>query len=264
MRHAVPFVFLLTATVFAQNGQQGPRPGWPCIPGRAVDPAYLDASESTGGQLFLFQKGEVAQASLVMSASNTHPATVLRAVGQSFGPREFEFPVDASIRSVLILASLQCSSAIAVFRPDGTEMTAANSARSVDLQAGRILQIDSPESGKWRVRLMGTGLFVLSVLAKTGVQLTAVTLKESHAGVPQTLEAHLAGEVSGVKFALNGPTFDELGVPESEQTAEGTYRMTVTPRVERFRVVATGTDASGWPVMRTWPVLFRAGFPGGK
>jgi hypothetical protein len=264
MRHPVPFVFLLTATVFAQTGQQGPRPGWPCIPGRAVDPAYVDASESTGGQLFLFQKGEVAQASLVMNASHTHPATVLRAVGQSSGTREFEFPVDTSIQSLLVLASLQCRNAIAVFRPAGTEMTAANSARNMDLQAGRILQIDSPESGKWRVRLTGTGLFVLSVLAKTAVQLTAVTLKEPHLGVPQTSEAHLAGEVSGVKFALTGPTPDELGVLESEQTAEGAYRMTVTPRAERFRVVATGTDASGWPVMRTWPVLFRAGVSGGK
>jgi hypothetical protein len=162
-----------------------------------VDPAYLNISESTGGQLFLFQKNEVAQASLVMSASYTHPATILRAIGNLSGTRDFEFPVDSAVESVLVLASLQCRNAVLVSRPNGTELTAANSAQSVDLQAGRILRIDQPEAGRWRVRLSGTGLFVLSVLAKTNTKLSAVTVF----GVPQNVEVHLAGQfilVSGV------------------------------------------------------------------
>src|ERR1051326_7646164 len=78
----------------AQDGQQSGRPGWPCVPGRAVDPAYLETSESTGGQLFLFQKGEVAQSGPVMSAGYSHPATVARAIGQLSGTRDIDFPVD--------------------------------------------------------------------------------------------------------------------------------------------------------------------------
>src|ERR1041385_1196419 len=126
--------FLLTGVLFAQDPQQqGSRPGWPCVPGRAADPAYLETSESTGGQLFLFQKGEVEHASVVMSASFTHPSTVLRAFGHLSGTRYFDFPVDSTIESLLILASVQCRNAIAVSRPNGAEMTASNSAQSADL-----------------------------------------------------------------------------------------------------------------------------------
>src|ERR1041385_9138162 len=136
---------LLTAPLFAQDGQQGSRPGWPCVPGRAADPAYLETSESSGGQLFLFQKGEVEHASLVMSSSFTHPATVFRAVGHLSGTRDFEFPADSTIESLLFMISLQCRNAILISRPNGAEMSAANSTQNVDLQAGRILKVDTPD-----------------------------------------------------------------------------------------------------------------------
>jgi hypothetical protein len=130
-----------------KGGQSGAKPGWPCVPGRPVDPAYLEASESTGGQLFLFQKNEVAQSALVMNAPHTHPATVLRAVGNLNGTSDFEFPVDPGMSSLLLLASVQCRNAILVYRPGGSELTDRNSALSVDLLAGRILRIDQPEGG---------------------------------------------------------------------------------------------------------------------
>src|SRR4051794_6642671 len=94
----------VSAALWAQDGQSGSRPGWPCVPGRAVDPSYLEVSESSGGQLFLFQKGEIGQAGPVMSAPFTHPATILRAVGQLSGSREFEFPVDSRTESILVMA----------------------------------------------------------------------------------------------------------------------------------------------------------------
>ena len=100
----------------AQDGQSGARPGWPCVPGRAVDPTYLEVSESTGGQLFLFQKNEVAHASLMINAPHSHPATVLRAVGNLNGTRDFEVPVDSGIASLLLLVSIQCRNAILVSR----------------------------------------------------------------------------------------------------------------------------------------------------
>ncbi len=148
MRHGcVLSIIVLAGLLQAQDGQSGARPGWPCVPGRPVDPAFLDVTESTGGQLFLFQKNEVAQSALVGNASHTHPATVLRAVGNLNGTRDFEFPVDPGTASFLLLASLQCRNAILVYRPGGQELTDRNSALSLDLQAGRILRIDQPEAG---------------------------------------------------------------------------------------------------------------------
>src|SRR5215813_6627089 len=108
-----------SGALWAQQGQTGAPPGWPCVPGRAVDPAYVQISESSGGQLFLFQPGEVEHAGIVMAASYTHPATIIRAVGHLSGTREFEFPVDSQTTSILLMASLQCRNAIAVVRPGG-------------------------------------------------------------------------------------------------------------------------------------------------
>jgi hypothetical protein len=252
-------VLMLAGTLWGQVGQEGPRPGWPCVAGRPVDPTYLEISESTGGQLFLFQKGEVAHASLVMGAPYTHPSTVLRAIGNLSGTRDFEFPVDSSIESLLMMASLQCRNAIRVSRPNGSELTAANRAQSVELQAGRILRVDSPEPGAWKVRLAGTGLFVLSVVAKTQLRLSGVKFSQPRLGVRDNVEARVSGPVSNVKFQLVGPAGELVSSLEAtEPTAEGTYLVPVTPPVERFRILMSGTDASGWPVQRTHPVLFRA------
>src|SRR5215510_9146942 len=107
MRKAIVLTAWFACALHAQNGQQGSRPGWPCVAGRAVDPAYLEVSESTGGQLFLFQPGELEHAAMVMSAPQTHPATMVRAVGHLSGTREIEFPVDSTARSILVMASLQ-------------------------------------------------------------------------------------------------------------------------------------------------------------
>jgi hypothetical protein len=245
------------------------------VPGRAVDPSYINISESTGGQLFLFQKNEISRTSLVMSASYTHPATVLRALGNVTGSREFEFPVDSRIESLLLLVSLQCRNSVQVFRPAGSEMTEANSTLSVDLQAGKILRIDNPESGRWRIRLAGAGLFVVSVLAKTDLSLMSVgffansgpsigeeptkRLDAPLLGARQYVEARLSGQIADLKLQLVDAAGDRIsGAEVQESISEGLYRTRVTPAVERFRVLATGTDASAWPFQRIYPVLFHA------
>jgi len=276
MRHMIVLsIFVVAGLLRAQDGQEASRPGWPCVAGRAVDPAYLDASESTGGQLFLFQKNEVAHASLVVNASHTHAATILRAVGNLSGTRDFEFPVDSGIESLLLLVSLQCRNTIRVSRPNGSELSEATSALSVDLAAGRILRIDHPDTGQWRVRLTGTGLFVLSVLAKADIALTGVTfsarrdpskeeqrisgLHKPLLGVRQELEVQLSGRVSHLSAQLVDATGGRISDMEApDQVAEGDYRTSLTSQVERYRILVTGADALAWPFQRMYPVLFRA------
>jgi hypothetical protein len=256
MRIVVTLYMVLAGPAFAQSGQQGPRPEWPCVPGRAVDPAYIETSESSGGQLFLFQKGEVAQSGPVMSAGFTHPATVFRAVGHLSGGRDFEFPVDSTVESLLVMASLQCRSAIHVTRPNGAEMTAANSALNTDLAAGKILRVDAPESGPWKLHLEGSGLFVISVMAKSKTRLASVQFAESpRVGAAVAIEAHFSGEIANAAVGIIAADGNSIAAP---QALDETGQAEVTPRAQRFRVVVTGTDASGWPVQRVYPNLFRA------
>src|SRR5215468_1865719 len=100
-------LFALPVICFCQDGQRESRPGWPCVAGRAVDPSYIQISESTGGQLFLLQKNEVQHSSIIMMAPQTHPTTLYRAVGQLAGVREFEVPIDSTVKTLLLMASLQ-------------------------------------------------------------------------------------------------------------------------------------------------------------
>ena len=248
-----------------QTGQVGPRPEWPCVAGRAVDPAYLETSEGTGGQVFLFQKNEVGQTGLFLAADSTHPATVLRAIGALQGPGEFEFPVDSTMQSLLVTASVQCRKSIGVFRPGGTEITAAASTQSVDLQASRAVRIDNPEPGPWKVRLEGTGVFVLAVRAQSALRLAGIDFVDQagvksppRLGAVQTGVAHVAGNVGGVRFEILGPNGVVLSAVESPETGNGAYQFSVSPQVERFRIRMTGIDSSGWPVARTHPTLFYA------
>jgi hypothetical protein len=237
----------------AQDGQQGSRPGWPCVAGRAVDPAYLNLSESTGGQLFLFQKGEAEHSGVVMSASYTHPATVLRLVGNLNGARDIEFPVDRAIESLLVLVSLQCRKDIRVLRPSGAELTSVNTARSIDLAAGKILQADLPEPGKWRVRLEGSGLYVLSVLAKSDLKLTSANV----AG--QSVQFHLTAAASSVAAQLVDAAGSPLiGPVVPENAGNSAYQANLALRAGRFRLLVSGEDAAGWPFQRMHPVLFTA------
>ena len=248
----VTIALLLACGLRVQTGQEGPKPEWPCIAGRSVDPAYLETSESTGGQIFLFQKNEIGQAGLFLTADFTHPATVVRAVGTLAGARDFEFAVDSTMQSLLVMVSLQCRKSIGVFRPSGTEMTAANSTQSVDLQAGRGLRIDQPEAGKWKLRLEGTGLFVVSVRAQSPVRLARVEWSSG------TATAYVAGEVANPKFQVIGPTGEPAAEAETMEASRNELRISTTPGVERFRVRMTGVDTSGWPIERVYPVLFRA------
>src|SRR5579872_6060364 len=237
--------------LMAQDGQQGPRPGWPCAGGRPVDPAYIQTSERTGGQVFLFQKSEVAHSGVVMSASYTHPATILRAIGNLNGTRDFEFPVDTGVESLLFLVSLQCRNSIRVTRPSGAEMSESNSALNIDLQAGRILRVDHPDFGPWKIRLTGTGLFVVSVLAKADIALTRVDFS-----TPQTLKAWLSGPGSRLNVQLVDAAGDRIGeAAPMEQAAEGLYQAAFVPGAGLFRILVTGVDASERPFQRVEPKL---------
>jgi len=253
-------LLLLTAVLMcAQDGQQESRPGWPCVSGRAVDPAYIETSESTGGQVFLFQKDEIAQSTPALMASTTHPATILRAIGQVAGAREFQFNVDSTVESMLVLASLQCRKDVTVFRPNGQEMASHNSSQATDLKTGKILRVDFPEPGVWKLRISGSGLFVFSVMAKTSVRMPALRLPDARLGVRQDVDVNVSREISDVKWQL----VTEAGDPASEaQPAEaldaGGFRVVITPAIERFRVRMLATDANGRPLERISPVLFRA------
>jgi hypothetical protein len=247
-------LFLATLQLaLAQTGQSGARPGWPCVPGRAVDPAFLEVSESTGGQVFLLQRSEVIHSGVMMNLSSTHPETLFRAVGHLAGSRTFEFPVDASIESLSVTASIQCRQAVAVIEPGGTEVTAANAVQNIDLQAGKIVRVDGPGVGNWQVRIAGQGLFILSVRAKTAIRLSSVRFVEPGG----QMVAAVLGPLSDATFHVMAASGETLNALPASPGEDGAYRLDFTPSAERFRIMVDGTDETGRPVRRMFPNLLR-------
>jgi hypothetical protein len=244
----------LAGPLLAQTGQQGARANWPCVPGRAMDPAYLDLSESTGGQLVLFQPGEAQHSGVVMSASFTHPATIVRLVGHLNGTRELEFPVDSTVESLLVLASVQCRERVAMVRPTGVEVTSRDAPLLTELKAATFIRLDQPEPGPWKVKLTGSGLYVLSVLAKTSLKLTSVRFPERGAAA-----FHLSGDATRPALQLIDATGAPLStVLEPESAPAGDYQANIGSPSARYRLLVTGRDANAWPFQRVHPNLFRA------
>src|SRR5260370_7584254 len=109
---------IFTATIAAQPQPQHSQPGWPCVPGRTVDPAYLEVAERTGGQVFLFDRSEAGRSLVLMRETHKHEEAIYRATGKlPGGYRDFQFPVDTTVESLLLSASLHSFQAISTYRP---------------------------------------------------------------------------------------------------------------------------------------------------
>jgi hypothetical protein len=253
---------LLTACcALAQDQQSSSRPGWPCVAGRAVDPSYVEISESTGGHLFLAQKGEIEQTTPLLLASTTHPATIFRAVGSMAGTKQFDFPVDSTVSSLLFAISMQCRQSIALLDPQGAEMTPANTILSTELKTGKLVRVDAPGAGNWRIRVTGQGLYVLLVFAATDLRLGGLHSTEPalRLGAENSLPVSVSESGTDLRFALITPEGDRLPAPARAERDESGMRVIFTPPVERFRIMAEGLDPLGRPFRRVHPVLFRAG-----
>ncbi|HEV2688899.1 MAG TPA: hypothetical protein VGV35_10100 [Bryobacteraceae bacterium] len=162
---------LLALSLAAQPQHKTSAPGWPCVAGRAVDPTYLQLAERTGGQAFLFDRAEADRSLVLVRESHKHEQVVFRATGTTpAGYREFQFPIDPSVESLLISASLQCSQAVTVYRPDGAELRAGTPGTEDNVyRSGRIVIQSHPETGVWRVKLAGAGIFSVVVQARSSI-----------------------------------------------------------------------------------------------
>jgi hypothetical protein len=256
IQYGMRFLLVLLLAMLPLSGQQGQgpgRPGWPCVSGRAVDPSYLEVTESSGGQVFLFQKGEMQHAAAVMSAPFTHPQTLFRAVGEVNGDRIFEFPVDSGVESMLVMASIQCRKEVALLDPGGSEVVPARASANIDLRSGRIVRVDQPSFGTWKLRVSGQGLFVFSVTVKSKSSIGSVRF-----GTEGEIEVGTAGFSGEVRFfALDalGQQVAELPARYEEETR--LYRLRYeAPQGQRYRVAMTGRDDLGWPVLRVYANLW--------
>jgi hypothetical protein len=275
-------VLLTLALVAAQSGQQPRRFG----PGECgpVDPVYIHTANETGGQPFFLNPSEIAKAfHVVRESSWSDQATLLWAMGTVDAGRvhEFNVPIDSSIRRVTFSLSVDTKGGdLTVFNPAGTVLVARDNLTEItDLNCGRVVTVDLPPAGTWRLRVTGVGRFWLVTHGRSDIDFISAEFvrvggRPGHeglfripgqplAGMPAMLRAHVSQEhASSTSFELvsqHGDTIQLVDTaPQNAEAAGDELTATLRLPSEPFRVAVKGVDMVGLPYQRVFRALFHA------
>ena len=256
----------------AQTQRPESKPGWPCVAGKAVDPSYVKVAEATGGQVFLFDRSEAGRSLVLVRNTGRHQDTIFRSTGTlSTGSREFSFPVDSTVQSLMISVSLQCLQSITVYRPSHTEVHGGEP--DVDenrFKSGLILILAKPLAGEWRVRIAGIGMFFAVVTAKSSISLDSAEFVEPggrpgheglfpvkgpvHLGEQRTLSVRLTAPAGDKRFSLVDPAGEWLDTldlkPVAGDADQSEFSGAFVLKYSPFRVAVQGMDEAGYAYQR--------------
>jgi hypothetical protein len=216
---------------------------------------------------------------VLMQHSHKHDETIFRSIGMLVtGSREFTFPVDSTVESLMLSVTLQCLQSITVYRPSNTDVHSGEP--DVDdnvFRSGRILILTKPQAGPWRIRIAGAGLFFVTVQAKSAISLGRVEFVEPggrigheglfpvkgamHRGESRTLALGITAPAGDSAFRLlnsAGETLERLEAQASNEGADDREFLVTFPlRHSDFRVAVQGRDSAGYPYQRVLPRLFQ-------
>jgi len=204
--------------------------------------------------------------------SHKHRDTIYRSTGVlSTGSREFTFPVDSTVESLMVSITLQCLQSIAVIRPSNTEAGAGEP--NVDdnrFKSGAILIVNKPEAGTWKVRIAGIGLFFVVAQAKSDIALNRVEFVEPrgrqghegyfsvqrplHMGETHILLVKVDAPPGETKFRLidsAGETLEPVVMtPVDDNGDKREFSSTFALKHSAFRVAVEGRDEAGYAYQR--------------
>ena len=250
-------VILVSGPPARAQSQQPRNQGWPCT--GTVDPLYVRTAEATGGVVMLFASGEIAGAAAETRASRRHSEIVFRASATlAEGVYDFDIPLDSTIESAYVFASMQCLQSATVMDPSGQHLrTDATGVEHHAFDAIRLYVVPAPVPGTWRVSIAGRGFLSLVVKAATKLKLTTVRFATGGVPVkrqPQRLEIRMSGEASEIAFeavSSAGAPIARLALDAGlDKDGRPVYVGEVAPPRGDFRVAMTGTDANGFRFQR--------------
>jgi len=205
---------------------------FPCVPRFRADKSYIQTSEATGGQILLLDKTEIASPAITRVYASGANQTILRAAGNlGAGFQEFTAPVDSNVQLAQFKIFAECVKSITVTAPSGEAV------EGTKLTSGRIVSVDRPETGLWRVKLAGTGYFSAVAEVKGGVGLAPVQIADS------SFIAFLSGAETA-EFRLmsrSGATLATLPTERNDTRFTGPF---MAPG-ESFHIAVEGKDKDG-------------------
>jgi von Willebrand factor A domain-containing protein 7 len=276
------FVVLLvfTAPLAAQDGQQQSRPFAPGSCGR-VDPAYISTAEATGGQPMFLQPSEIAVAGHLMrsSVSSSNDAVLYAAAHLGGQKRSYTVPIDTTVKSVTLTISFDApGTKMTLMTPTGSAVVSGGGVEISEWTCGRIVTVDSPEKGAWRIELTGTGRFWLRAEVKSELYLLTAGFmylggRPGHEGYfriagqplvgrPQLLRVTVSGALQSTEFRLvsaSGGTIQPVNLQDAGSSGDDhEYMGTVTLPPQPFRVAVSGRDENGLAFERWYLPQFHA------
>ena len=198
--------------------------------------------------------------------------TIYRTSGEVFGDQEASVLIDPSIVSITFSAFVQCMKNVAIYDPSGTEVLSGSKFIS-----GRILTVDHPAKGQWKIRMEGTGYSSIIAEAKTDLTLQArfveIGGRPGHEGyfpiqrppkrnTEEKLEIELGSQIKEAQLFIvgrEGKVLQKLKLQQPEQNGDSTeYICPVTLQEEKFRIQVSGISVNGDSFERIDPRLFHA------
>jgi hypothetical protein len=266
----------LAAAALVEQPRTGPRIYGPGVCG-PIDPTYVNTATETGGQPFPMSPAEIVNMSLIMAeTSRSDSVMLLWAGGASADQTTFTIPVDPSIGRVTFSATFDgTGGSAAIASPDGAVTDARAGGQDTVMNCGRILSVDAPVSGAWRVTLKPSERFWLVVHARSELDVLSTDFvrpggRPGHeglfpiegqpiAGRPATLRVELSErDATAAEFTLLSRQGQPIARAELAPIGDGEFAGAVVLPNAAFRVALTGIDDAGVPVQRVHARLFRA------
>jgi hypothetical protein len=225
---------------------------YPCVPRFRADRSYIHVAEASGGQILLMDRTEIANPAITRSQTSGAGQTILRIGGNLGGGfQEFTAPVESTVQFLQFTVFAECVKSIAITDPSGAAV------EGTKLSSGRIVFVEAPEPGVWRVKISGTGYFSVVGQVKGAVGLEPLTLSPPKPAVEQSVTAFLSGPGETAEFLLmgrNGATLQTIPMTRDNTLFKGVF----TPPPEPFHIAVQGKDTQGREFRRVHAPLFEA------
>jgi hypothetical protein len=245
-----------------------------------IDPAYYMIAQQTGGQLFALERSTAETEKifgLVTPYVSTNPKPLLAAKGTIGGARNFNVPVDRTMRNLQVAVAVDAGATARLFDPSGREVVAGAAGVSVTtLTGGKLIAVTAPAPGNWRVALAGVGNYDVSLSGDSPLELNRFEFvemrgREGHAGLfpiksqplagaTQQARGTLLGAFSTAQFVLvneAGETIAPLNAVRGNGDAmPDEFLASFMLPAEPFRVMVTGRLATGDTYQRVYPPVF--------
>lgn len=242
------------------------------------DPAYFELARRTGGQVFVTTHNEtgatIAKLMTPFVRNDIHLG-VQASVNLTGSAIALPVLVDDTVSQATFSIGMDNKGAINIRRPDGSIVQPTDAGVVyTDSLGARMVTVDRPIAGTWKVEVSGTGTALVTAAFVTPAYLHTfeyVNLagRAEHqglfpiggrpiTGMTQTVQAIVFGTTGPLQFAFrrpNGSLIAPFAMANNDPRA-GTkedYVGDVVPPSEPYLVYITGTSAAGNPFQRAVP-----------